>query len=185
MIMQPWYFRYLAVKISAANVPATLRNVEKIFRQFFPRYPFEYRFLDEVLERDYRAEKRSKRLLRYFVLMAGFISCLGLFGLASFMVEKRTKEIGVRRVLGATQLGIFMLLSRNFVRWVLAANVIAWPLAYVGMNRWLLNFAYRAPMGWTSFALAGLLSLGVALITVSGQAVKIVRTNPIEALRYE
>ena len=101
------------------------------------------------------------------------------------MAEKRTKEIGVRKVLGASEAGIFLLLSRSFVRWVLTANLIAWPIAYFGMSRWLQNFAYRAPIGWTSFALAALLSLGVALLTVSWQALRIARTNPIHALRYE
>lgn len=185
LLNQSRYFSYLAVKINAKDVPTTLEHVEKVFKKFSPKYPFEYRFLDEVLEGEYRAERRSQQLLRYFVLVAGFISCLGLFGLASFLVEKRTKEIGVRRVLGATQSGIFLLLSRSFVRWVLAANVIAWPLAYWGMSQWLQKFAYRVPVGWDTFVVAGLLSVGVALFTVSGQSIKIARTDPVEALKYE
>ncbi len=119
------------------------------------------------------------------MLLAGFISCLGLFGLASFMAEKRTKEIGIRKVLGASEAGIFVLLSRNFVRWVLVANLIAWPLAFLGVRWWLQSFAYRAPVSWISFALAGAISLGVALLTVSWQAVRIARANPARILKYE
>jgi putative ABC transport system permease protein len=185
LIMDPQYYRYLAIKIGAQQVPASLAHIERVFKQFAPKYPFEYRFLDEVLGRLYQAEQRSQQLLRYFVLLAGFISCLGLFGLASFMAERRTKEIGIRKVLGASEAGIFVMLSRNFVRWVLVANLIAWPLAYLGVRWWLQNFAYRAPVTWTSFVLAGLISLSVALLTVSWQAVKIARANPARTLKYE
>ena len=126
-----------------------------------------------------------QQLLRFFVLLAGFISCLGLFGLASFMAERRTKEIGIRKVLGASETGIFVMLSRDFVRWVMIANLIAWPLAFLGVNWWYRSFAYRAPMSLASFVLAGLISLSVALLTVSWQAVTIARANPSHTLKYE
>ena len=185
LVMDPQYYRYLAVKIGPQRVAASLSHIESVFKQFSPKYPFEFRFLDEVLGNLYLAEQRSQQLLRYFVLLAGFISCLGLFGLASFMAEKRTKEIGIRKVLGASEAGIFVLLSRNFVRWVLVANLIAWPLAFLGVRWWLQSFAYRAPVSWISFALAGAISLGVALLTVSWQAVRIARANPARILKYE
>lgn len=185
LLMEPQYYQYLAVKIVSENTPVTLGFLENKFNQFSPKYPFEYRFLDNVLDQEYKAEQQSQSLLRYFVLLAALISCLGLFGLASFMTERRTKEIGVRKVLGASEAGIFFLLSRYFVRWVLAANLLAWPIAYFGMNRWLQSFAYRTPIDWSSFVLAALLSLGVALLTVSWQSIKVAYANPATALRLE
>lgn len=185
LVMNPMYFRYLAIRIEGENISTALRHVERVFKQISPKYPFEYRFLDEILDQQYQAELRSKSLLRYFVLLAGFISCLGLFGLASFMAQSRTKEIGIRKVLGASEAGIFVLLSRSFVRWVLAANLIAWPVAYFGMNQWLQNFAYRAPVRWSSFVLAAIISLGIALFTVCWQSIKVARTNPVQSLQYE
>jgi len=185
VIMAPQYFRYTAVRINGAQIPAALSHLEAVFQQFSPKYPFEFQFLDEVVDGEYRAERRSRSLLRYFVLLAGVISCLGLFGLASFMAQKRTKEIGIRKVLGASEAGIFLLLSRNFIRWVLIANLIAWPVAFLAMNRWLQSFAYRASIGWFSFAAAGFMSLGIALLTVSWQALKVARADPVQSLRYE
>ena len=185
LLMEPQYYQYLAVKIVSENTPGTLGFIENKFNQFSPKYPFEYRFLDNVLDQEYKTEQQSQSLLRYFVLLAALISCLGLFGLASFMTERRTKEIGVRKVLGASEAGIFILLSRYFVRWVVAANLLAWPIAYFGMNRWLQSFAYRTPINWPSFVLAALLSLGVALLTVSWQSLKVAYANPATALRLE
>ena len=117
--------------------------------------------------------------------MAVLISCLGLFGLASFMVERRTKEIGVRKVMGASKSGIFVLLARSFIQWVIAANLIAWPVAYYVMSQWLKNFAYQISITADIFILAGLITLGMALMTVSWQSLKITHTNPANALRYE
>jgi putative ABC transport system permease protein len=185
VIMEPQYYSYLAIKIQAHTVPSTLEHVEKAFIQFSSKYPFEFHFLDEVLQKEYLAELRSQKLLRYFVGLAGLISCLGLFGLSSFMVEKRTKEIGIRKVLGASESGVFILLSRTFLFWILAANVIAWPLAYFAMSRWLESFAFRTSLLWGNFILAGLISLGVALITVSWQTFRSARSNPVKALKYE
>ena len=185
IMMQPLYFRYLAIKIGAANVPATLKHIEQKFQRFSPKYPFEYLFLDEVLDRTYRAEQRSRQLLQYFVLLAGFISCLGLFGLASFMVQKRTKEIGVRKTLGASETEIFLLLSQGFVRWVLVANMIAWPIAYFTMNKWLENFAYHTNFAPELFVVAGIIAFGIALMTVGYHAIKAAKANPIISLRYE
>ncbi len=185
LVMNPKYYRYLAIRIGAADVPGTLGSIEKVYKMFSPKQPFEYRFLDEVLDRSYRAEERSRNLFKYAVFLAVFISCLGLFGLASFMSERRTKEIGVRKVLGASKSGIFLLLARNFVSWILIANIIAWPASYYFMKKWMQNFAYRTPITPDVFVLAGFITLGLALITVSWQSLKIARTDPVHALRWE
>lgn len=185
VIMQPVYYRYAAVKIRSEEIPKTIGYIEKIFNEFSPKYPFEFNFLDEILDLSYKTEQRSQNLLKYFVLLAVFISCMGLFGLASFMAEKRTKEIGIRKVLGASEIGIFVLISRSFVTWVLISNCIAWPLAYFTMNKWLQNFAYRAPVSLWCFIFAGLISLGIALITVSWQSLRVAHRDPTHALKYE
>jgi len=185
LIMNPRYYRYMAVRIGAANVPNTLEAIERVYKSFSPKQPFEYRFLDEVLDRSYRAEERSRRLFKYAVILAVFISCLGLFGMASFMTERRTKEIGVRKVLGASKSGIFFLLARSFLLWILVANIIAWPTAYYFMKRWVQNFAYRTSITLDVFIIAGFITIGLALLTVSWQSLKITRTDPINALRWE
>ena len=185
LIMDPTYYRYMAIRIGATNVPGILESIERVYKMFSPKQPFEYRFLDEVLDRSYRAEERSRRLFRYAVLLAVFISCLGLFGLASFMAERRTKEIGVRKVLGASKSGIFLLLARSFMLWILFANIIAWPAAYYFMKRWLQNFAYQTSITLDVFILAGFITTGLAMLTVSWQSLKIAGTNPINTLRHE
>ena len=185
IILDPQYYSYLALKIQAETFQSTLEHIEKVYKQFAPQYPFEFHFLDEILKSEYLTELRSQKLLRYFVVLAGLISCLGLFGLSSFMIERRTKEIGIRKVLGASDSGIFLLLSRTFLSWIFAANVIAWPLAYYAMSRWLDSFAFRTSQSWRNFILAGLISLGVALITVSWQTLRSARAHPVRTLKYE
>jgi putative ABC transport system permease protein len=155
------------------------------WRLFEPEQPFEYSFLDSSLDRLYRAEERLGRLFSSFTFLAIFVASLGLFSLAGFMAEQRTKEIGVRKVLGATVSSIVGLLSKDFIKLVLAAFIVATPLAYFAMNRWLQDFAYRIDIGWWVFALAGGLALLIALLTVSTQAIKAALANPVEALRYE
>lgn len=133
----------------------------------------------------YRKEDKLGQIFKCFCFLAVFVACLGLFELASFTAEQRTKEIGVRKVLGASVAGIVLLLSREFTKWVLLANIFAWPLAYFALSRWLQNFAYRAAIGlWVFFLSAGL-AFVIALMTVSCQAVKAALANPIDALRYE
>ena len=123
--------------------------------------------------------------MNVFTLFAIIISCLGLFGLASFLTEQRTNEIGIRKVLGASESGIVYLLSKQFTKWVLIANIFAWPAAYFVMNQWLRSFAYRINIGIWVFLLSGMLAAGIALFTVSFQALKAARANPIDSLRYE
>lgn len=181
----PSYYRYAMLRISGSDIPRTLGFLESIWSQFAPEFPFEYHFLDEDYERIYRTEQRLGVLTRYFTFLAIFISCLGLFGLASFMAEQRTKEIGIRKVLGATIASVTLLLSREYTKWVLMANILAWPVAYLAMKKWLQGFAYRVDMTVLTFVLAGLLTLFIALLTVSYQAIKTAVANPVEALRHE
>jgi len=159
--------------------------IEKTWQSIIPDYPFEYRFLIEDFERYYRAEERMGGLLKYFAILAVFIACLGLFGLASFTAEQRTKEVGIRKVLGASTRQITLLLCKEFFVLVLLSNIISWPVAYFVMKDWLQDFAYRSNLGVATFALAMGLALIIALLTVSFQAVKAAVANPVNALKYE
>jgi putative ABC transport system permease protein len=182
---RPSSFRYIMVKIRPNKIPEVLQFLEKKWELLQPAFPFEYFFLDEAFDRQYRFEKKLSQIFSYFTFLAIFIACLGLFGLASFTTEKRTKEIGIRKALGASVSGIILMLSKEFTKWVLAANIIAWPLAYFAMKQWLQNFAYRTGIGFSTFILAGVLAFVIALLTVGYQANKAARANPVEALRYE
>jgi ABC-type antimicrobial peptide transport system permease subunit len=162
-----------------------IAHVEKAWLGVNSIAPFEYRFLDETIAAQYGNERRLGRLFGYFAFLAIFISCLGLLGLASFLAELRTKEIGIRKALGADLRDITVLLSRDFTLWVLAANLIAWPVAWFVMRRWLQNFAYRTPIFWWTFPAAGLIALVIAWATVSLQTFRAARSNPVDALRYE
>lgn len=174
-----------AIRLAPGDFRNALDFMGTQWRLFEPEQPFGYGFLDSSLDRLYRAEERLGRLFSSFTLVAIFVASLGLFGLAAFAAEQRTKEIGIRKVLGASVAGIVGLLSKNFVKLVLVANIVAWPLAYFAMQRWLQNFAYRIAIGWWVFALAGGLALMIALLTVSAQAIKAALANPVESLRYE
>ncbi len=147
--------------------------------------PFQYSFLDENLSRQYRNEDRWIRITGYTFLFAILISCLGLLGLASLSVARRTKEVGIRKVLGASVSNLVLLLSGEFAKLVVVANLLAWPAAYYVMNRWLQDFAYRIDPGPEIFILCGVLALGVALLTVGAQSMKAALANPVDALRYE
>lgn len=175
----------LSVRISPESIPQTISFVKQKMRQFDPQRPFEYSFLDESFDAQYRAEERLGKAFSYFSVLAIFIACLGLFGLASFTTEQRTKEIGVRKVMGASVSGIVFLLTKEFTKWVLIANVIAWPIAYYSLNKWLQGFAYRTSLTLTAFIFSGIISLIIALLTVSYQAFKTAASNPADSLRYE
>jgi putative ABC transport system permease protein len=159
--------------------------VETIWEEFAPDYPFVYSFLDERLDSLYRGEQLMGTLFRWFSGLTIFIACIGLMGMASFTAEQRTKEIGIRKVLGASVFGIVGMLLREFSRWVIIANIIAWPVAYYFMNEWLKNFASRIDLGVWTFVLSGLAALAVALLTVSFQSIKAAAANPVDSLRYE
>ncbi|MGH7452210.1 MAG: ABC transporter permease, partial [bacterium] len=182
-----WPQRYscFAVKMRVADISEATAFLRSTWSRIIPHQPFEFFFLDEEFNRQYEKDERVGRIFGYAATLAIFIACLGLFGLAAFSAEQRTKEIGVRKVMGASVAGIVGLLSKDFIKLVLIANVVAWPVAYYAMNRWLQNFAYRLDLGWWVFALAGGLALVIALLTVSTQAIKAALANPVEALRYE
>ena len=163
----------------------TLPFIEKTWTTFTNGRPLNYFFLDENLNKMYRPEEQLSNIFGYFSGLAILIACLGLFGLASFSAERRIKEIGIRKVLGASVSNVVLLLSKEFTLLVLIANIVAWPLAYFSMNFWLQDFAYRVDIGWWVFALAGGLALLIAILTVSSHAIKTALTNPVEALRYE
>ena len=147
--------------------------------------PFEYSFLDAIYNEQYQNEERTGRVFTIFTFFAIFVACIGLLGLASFAVERRTKEIGIRKVLGASVQRLILMLSKEFAIWVTVANIIAWPVAYYAMNHWLRNFAYRTNIGVWPFILSALLMLGITGLTVSYHAIKSAMARPIEALRYE
>ena len=179
------HFQYMVVRVRPGDLSGMLASLEETWERQAGNVPFEYTFLNEDLERLYKADERLGKVLRTFAGLAIFIACLGLFGLASFTAEQRTKEIGIRKTLGASAGHIVLLLSREFTWLVVIANVIAWPAAYFGMQEWLQGFAYRIDLGPGVFVLGGATALVVAWLTVSWQAVKAAMTNPVEALRYE
>jgi len=185
MICDPEYFWTTAVKIKSDNVPATLAFIEKTWTKFNPEYPFTFSFLDEDINRLYAGEEQTARIIRSFSVIAIFIACLGLFGLAAFTVEKRTKEIGIRKALGASVSNLIVMLSSEFTKWVLVANIIAWPVAYYAMSKWLQAFAYRINIGLVPFVIAAALAFFIALLTVSYQAIRAAVANPVDALKYE
>ncbi|MGH7598687.1 MAG: ABC transporter permease [bacterium] len=175
----------IVVRVPRADLANSLKLLESEWKTFAAAMPFEYKFLDESFEEQYAAEQRLGKIFLIFSILTIFIACIGLLGLAAFATEQRTKEIGVRKVLGASVPNLVALLSKDFSKWVLLANLIAWPVAYFAMNKWLQDFAYRIDIGWWVFALAGGLALLIALLTVSTQAIKAALANPVEALRYE
>jgi ABC-type antimicrobial peptide transport system permease subunit len=175
----------MIVRIPPEDVSASLGLIEKTWKRVIPGFPFEYRFMDERYDMMYRTEQRIGTLLKYFAALAVFVACLGLFGLASFMAEKRTKEIGIRKVLGASVTQVARLMCREFFILVIMANVMAWPTAYFVMRKWLQSYAYRTDLGFFVFLGAMLLALVVAVLSVGYQAVRAARANPADSLRYE
>ena len=175
----------LSLRLQAGDMQGTISRLKEKWQQLYPGQIFDSFFLDESFGRMYEAEERFNKIFTSFSVLAVLISCLGLFGLAAYMTEKRTKEVGIRKVLGASTLRIMMLLTNEFSKWVLAANVIAWPLAYYFMNRWLQTFAYRTAIGPGIFLISGLAALSVALLTVGYQSIRAARANPVDSLRYE
>jgi len=178
-------FTYLFARVSPQNLDITIRSMQGVWEKFESHYPFHYQFFDDDFDSLYRSERRIGTIVKYFSVLAIFISCLGLFGLATFMAERRTKEIGIRRVLGASFMEIVILLIKEFAKWVLVSNAIAWPVAYFIMNKWLENFAYRTEIGAGIFLASAGLTLGIALLTVSFQSIKAATANPVDSLRYE
>jgi putative ABC transport system permease protein len=185
LTLRPYEFSHISAKIRLEEVSQVLAFLEAKWREFAPEYPFACIFVDEEFDMYYNFERRQGQLFTYCSILAIFISCMGIFGLASFTAEKRIKEIGIRKVLGASVSGIVLLLSREFVKWVLVANIIGWPVAYFVMNRWLQGFAYRVNIGAWMFVFSAFLVLIIAMLTVSYQSIKTALSDPINSLRYE
>jgi len=177
--------RYISLRLQTENISDSIRDIKNNWDDFARNTPFEYSFLDQDFDNLYLNEKQTRKMFSIFSFLAIFIACLGLFGLASYTADRRTKEIGIRKVMGASAVNIVSHLNKGFTRWVFIANVIAWPTAWFVMNRWLQNFAYRIGLSWWMFALAAALSMLIALLTVSLQTVKAALKNPIESMRYE
>ena len=177
--------QFLFAKLSNKNTKETVEAIENLYKQFNPDYPFSYRFLDESYERIYQSEASLGKLSTYFALIAVFISCLGLFGLATYTADRRTKELGIRKVLGASVSQLIVLLSREFTWLVIIAFTLSVPVSYYFLQGWLDQFAFHIELGLTTFVVAALLAIGIAWLTIGIQAYRAASTNPVESLKAE
>jgi putative ABC transport system permease protein len=179
--------RSLSIKFKPGNLSESIEQISDKWTEMEPNFPFDYSFLDDTFDELYKSEQRLGKLFIYFSIIAIFIACLGLFGLASYTAEQRTKEIGIRKTFGAKTSSIAFLLTRDFTKWILLANVLAWPLAYYFLDLWLQNFAFRINVAaqWQVFVLSAIISFVVAILTVSLHAIKVAGSNPVNALKYE
>ncbi len=182
--MNPFYFNEIIIRMNP-GIPAVLDQIKTVWKQFAPDYPVEFSFVNDQLNQLYQSEKRLNASLNLFSGIAILIACIGLLSLTILAMQNRTKEIGIRKVNGARVAEILTMLNKDFIKWVVVSFVIATPVSYLAMNKWLENFAYKTNVSWWIFALAGFLGLGIALLTVSFQSWKAATKNPIEALRYE
>jgi putative ABC transport system permease protein len=179
-----WDFRYFSIKISSEDTAGTLAMIEKKFEIFSP-YPVSFSFLDEKIDMLYKREQKLGQNFGYFTFVAIFIACLGLFGLATLTSGQRTKEIGIRKTLGASVSSISVLLTKKFIKLTSIGIIIAFPFSFYAMNKWLDNFAYRLDMGWIPFIGAVVITVLLSLGTISFQILKAARANPANSLRYE
>jgi putative ABC transport system permease protein len=173
------------VKTNGKDNAEAIAAAEQLWKQYNPEYPFDFQFLDASFDAMYKTEQRTGKLFTVFSIIAIFVSCLGLFGLATFTAEQRIKEIGIRKVMGASVNEIVALLSKDFLKLIVVSLFIAVPCSYFGMQNWLHDFAYHIPIDWTVFAWAGGISLAIAFLTISFQTVKAAMGNPVESLRTE
>jgi putative ABC transport system permease protein len=178
-------FRVIIIRVSAGNIAETVGLLKRKWEYLFPDLPFDYSFLDETFNRQFGEIERFRELFSYFTVMAILIACLGLFGLTSFMAEQKTKEIGIRKTFGASVSSIILMMAAEFLKWVLLATLIGWPVAYLAVQRWLQGFADPVRIGPWPFIISAFLAFLIAALTVSFQSVKAGLTNPVEALRYE
>jgi putative ABC transport system permease protein len=179
------YYNWISVKVTGSDIPGALSVLESTWKKFLPDAPYQYNFLDENFEKLYKSEQKQGTIFTVFACIAIFIACLGLFGLSAFAISQRIKEIGVRKVLGASVSNIIELLSKDFLKLVLISALIAFPVAWYAMHNWLQDFAYRLPISWWIYAVAGIAAALVALITISFQAIKAAVANPVKSLRTE
>ncbi len=177
--------RYISVRITPGNIAEKIEYINESWNKYANGIPFEYSFLDEDFNRLYKNEAQTGRIFLIFSILAIFIACLGLFGMTAFMAELKTKEIGIRKVLGSSVANIVLLLSKEFTRWVIIANLIAWPVSYILMKSWLEDFAYRISIEWWFFILSGMIVLAISILTVIHLALKAAVANPVDSLRNE
>jgi len=182
---EPLFFDYLSIKIRGADIPKTIAHIEDVIKKFSPNHPFEYQFFDEIFERTYQTEHKTGKQFSVITILSILIACMGLFGLALFTTQQRRKEIGIRKVMGASVKHIMFLFTKEFLKWIVVANLVAWPVAYLVMSRWLQNYAFRIHIGWFHFLATGGISFAIALITVSYQILKTATASPVDSLRYE
>ena len=185
LFVEPRWCHYVLIRISTNGIEGTLANIKQIWNRINPEYPFDYKFLNDVFAAKYIADNEFKIVMGLFSSIAIVIACIGLFSMSLFTAERRIKEIGIRKVLGATVLDIAVMLTKDLMKWILLANIVACPIAYYFMNKWLQDFAYRIDISWWIFVLSGGITLVIALLTVSYQAIKAATRNPVESLRYE
>ena len=183
--IEPGFYIYIAAKIKPQNSAETLAYMKKVWKDIIPMSEMNYRYMEDAYYSYYKSEDKIQSMLSGFSILAVLISCLGLLGIASFMMNSRIKEVGIRKVLGASVSNITSLLSRQFALWILIANLIAWPAAYYLINIWLQNFAYRIQIGILPFILSGLFAFTIALMTVGFHTIKTAFSNPVNSLRYE
>ncbi len=181
----PSEFGYYAFRLAAGDVQQQVSKIEKLWKQYYPRDPFNLIFQDEYYNRQYQSEVRMSKVFTLIALVSVMLCCLGLYGMLTFFIARKVKEVGIRKVNGASVTSILVFLNRNMMAWVALAGLIAIPIVFYLMNRWLQNFAYRTELSWWIFALTGLLALGIALLTVSWQSWRAATRNPVESLRYE
>lgn len=181
---KPWH-QYAFIKIDGSQTQKALSRIEEAYKTYSPGIPFDYIFLDEVFNQQYTSERQLGELFNGFSLLSVVIACLGLCGLASYTTEQKTKEIGIRKVLGASIPGIVAMTAWEFLKWILVANLLAWPIAYFVMSKWLQDFAYKVSIGPLVFLLSAGLTLIVAVLTVSYHSLKAALANPVDSLRYE
>jgi putative ABC transport system permease protein len=177
--------RNISVRINSNDIDNTLSYIKNSWTNILPDFLFEYSFLDEDIDRMYANDRRISELFNYFTVLTLFISCLGLLGLSSFIIERRKKEIGIRKVFGASIPDVLSLVSREFIILVAIANVIAWPAAFIIMSRFLETYAYRMEIGASAFLLSGAAALITAGLTISFQVTKSALANPIDSIKYE
>jgi putative ABC transport system permease protein len=186
MYYDPESFNKVSIRVAPSDMKKNLAFIEKIWAAYnVSDTQFTYEYLDERFNRLYKTEENMKTIFSYFMIVAISIAILGMIGLSVFLIERRTKEIGIRKINGATISGILLLLNKNFVKWVAIALVIAIPISYYAMHSWLRNFAYKTDLSWWLFVLSGIIAIGIALLSVSMQCWRAAVRNPVDALRYE
>jgi putative ABC transport system permease protein len=185
LILYPGYIRKISVRVMPGDIERTVTFIQEKWESTFSGEEFEFSFLDDRINQLYASEKKMQHLFVIFSSLSILVACLGLLGLVSYAAELRTKEIGIRKVLGASTGNVILLMSKDFIKWIIFANIVAWPLAWFLMNKWLQNFAYRAHIGWIIFLLSGLITISISIFTFIFQTVRAAYANPADSLRYE